>query len=118
MVNTIPTGSTDPAFTIYYKGNKAALSANQLLNRLRKWLKIIKEPEEKYSLHSLRRGGATFAFQSNMEHEVIRILGNWTSEACRRYCDVSMDKRFDSMQAFVEALNRVTVEDQAWAYVI
>ena len=57
MIHTIPAEPQDPAFTIYYKGAKTALSANQLLCRLRKWLKLIKEPEEKYSLHSLRWGG-------------------------------------------------------------
>ena len=54
MINTIPASPTDPAFTIYYKGNKAALSANQLINRIRKWLKLLKEPEDNYSLHLLR----------------------------------------------------------------
>ena len=117
MINTIPAQPTDPAFTIYYQGIKTALSANQLLARLQKWLKLIKEQEERYSLHSLRRGGATFAFQSNMEHEMIKLLGDWTSEAYRRYCDVSMDKRYNSMKAFLAALNRVTVED-SWAFVL
>ena len=57
MLNTIPAEPTDPAFTIYYRGQKTALSANQLVNRIRKWLKLIKENEMEYSLHSLRRGG-------------------------------------------------------------
>ena len=59
----------------------------------------------------------TFAFQSNLEHEMIKLLGDWASEAYRRYCDISMDKRFDSMKEFVAALNRVTYEE-SWAYVI
>ena len=78
--------------------------------------KIIKEPEGKYTLHSLRRGGATFAFQSNMEDQMIKLLGDWASNAYRRYCDVSLDKRFNSMQAFVIALNKVTTDDKAWGY--
>ena len=57
MINTIQAEPSDPAFTIFYKGQKTALSANQLINRIRKWLKLLKEPEDKYSLHSLRRGG-------------------------------------------------------------
>ena len=84
MMHTIPALPSDPAFTIWYKGTKLALSANQLLARLRKWLQLIREPQHKYSLHSLRRGGATFAFQSNMEHEMIKILGDWASDAYKR----------------------------------
>ena len=117
MINTIPAQPQDPAFTIYYKGNKTALSANQLLLRIRKWLKLITEQEEKYSLHLLRRGGAIFTFQSNMEHEMIHLLGDWASEAYRRYCDVSMDKRYDSMKAILAALNKITTEE-AWEYVL
>ena len=117
MINTIPAAKTDAAFTIYHKGHKSALSANQLIARLRKWLRMIKEQDTKYSLHSLRRGGATFAFQSNMEKDMIKLLGDWASETYRRYCDVSMDKRFDSMKEFVTALNKVTTEE-AWEYVL
>ena len=72
MINIIPANPGDLAFTIYYKQTKTALSANQLLARIRKWIKLIKELEDKYSLHSLRRGGAMFAFQSNMEYEMIK----------------------------------------------
>ena len=54
MITTIPALPSDSAFTIWYNGTKAALSANQLIARLRKWLKLVKEPEERYSLHSLR----------------------------------------------------------------
>ena len=72
---------------------------------------MLKEPEDRYSLHSLRQGGAMLAFQSNMENEMIKLLGDWASDAYRKYCDVSIDKRFDSMQAFVNALNKVTTDN-------
>ena len=48
---------------------------------------------------------------------MIKLLGDWASDTYRRYCDVSMDKRYDSTQAFVAALNKVTHEE-AWSYVI
>ena len=63
-----------------------------------------------FSLHSIRRGGATFAYQSNMEGEMIQLLGDWASNTYKRYVDISMDKRYDSMKAFVEALNNLTAE--------
>ena len=86
---------------------KLALSANQLVHRLWKWLKLIQVEADKFSLHSLRRGGATFAYQANMEGEIIKLLGDWASDTYRRYIDVSMDKRYDSMKTFVQALNRL-----------
>ena len=55
--------------------------------------------------------GATFAYQADLEGEMIKLLGGgWTSDCYKRYIDVSMDKRYDSMKAFVEALNNMTAE--------
>ena len=108
MMEKVPAAPEDPAFTFWNDGEKSALSANQLIARIRQWLKLIKENEEDYSLHSLRRGGATFAYQCNIEAEMIQRLGNWASDAYKRYIDVSMDDRYDSMKAFVEGLNKVT----------
>ena len=84
MMQKIPALPDEPAFTIWDKGVRTALSANQLLCRIRNWLKLIKEDEEQYSLHSLRRGGATFAYQCNIEGEMIKRLGNWASDAYKK----------------------------------
>ena len=108
MMQQVPVGPLDPAFTIWVKGEKMALSANQLVARMRKWLKLIKEDDSAYSLHSLRQGGATFAYQCNIEGEMIKKMGDWASDAYKRYIDVSMDDRYDTMKAFVEGLNKVT----------
>ena len=52
-------------------------------------------------------GGATFAYQADIEGEMIKLLGDWASDTYKRYIDVSMDKRYDSMNTFVQALNRL-----------
>ena len=108
MMHKVPAEPNDPAFTIWSEGKKKALSANQLIARLRDWLKLIKEDQDQYSLHSLRRGGATFAYQCNIEAEMIKRLGNWASDAYKRYIDVSMDERYETVKAFVEGLNKFT----------
>ena len=95
----------EPLFLIRVPGQVLSLSANQLLYRMRKWLKLIGEDELTFTLHSLRRGGATFAYQSDLQAEMIKLLGDWASDCFKRYIDVSMEKRYDSMKAFVEALN-------------
>ena len=110
MVARVQAGPQDPLFAIPNKKTVVALSANQLVTRFRKWLKIIQIDETQYSLHSLRRGGATFAYRSNLEAKMIQKLGDWSSEAYKRYIDVSMDQRFASMAKFVEALDRLMVE--------
>ena len=105
LLAKIPGETTDPVFMIKSKGEKLALSANQLIYRIRKWLILVGQDPTAYSLHSLRRGGATFGYQSNMEGEMIKLLGDWASDCYKRYVDISMEKRYDSMKAFVDALN-------------
>ena len=110
MLAENPGEASDPLFLINTPLGKLCLSANQLILRLRKWLKLIGEEESSYTLHSLRRGGATFAYQSNMEGHMIKLLGDWASDCYKRYIDISIDQRFDSMKTFVEALNKFTAE--------
>ena len=107
MLNRIPAQPHEPALAIKENNRTLCLSANQLIYRFRKWLKLIGEDEMQFSLHSLRRGGATFAYQCDIEAEMIKLLGDWSSDAYKRYIDISMDKRYDSMKAFVEALNKM-----------
>ena len=71
---------------------------------------MIGEDDMAYSLHSLHGGGATFTYQSNMEGEMIKLLGDWASDCYKRYIDISMDQRYESMKAFVEALNKMLAE--------
>ena len=106
MIHKIP---AEPQHPVLFLGKQTglALSANQLIYRFRKWLILSGHNPTIYSLHSLRRGGATFAYQSDIEAEMIKLLGDWASDCYKRYIDVSMDKRYESMKLFVEALNKV-----------
>ena len=47
----------EPLFLIMTPEQALSLSANQLIYRMRKWLKLIGEHEMDYTLHSLCRGG-------------------------------------------------------------
>ena len=78
-----------------------------MIYRFRKWLILSGHDPAIYSLHSLRRGGVTFAYQSDIEAEMIKLLGDWASDCYKRYIDVSMDKRYESMKLFVESLDKV-----------
>ena len=54
--------------------------------------------------------GVTFAYQLNMEGQMIKLLSDWVSDCYKRYIDVSIDQRYDSMKAFVEAINTLVAE--------
>ena len=43
-----------------------------------------------YSGHSFRRGGASWAFQAGLPGELIQVMGDWSSDAYRRYLEFNM----------------------------
>jgi len=68
--------------------------------RLRSLLSSLGLPSHKYSGHSFRRGGASWAFQSGLPGEVIQILGDWKSNAYKDYLSISTDTKFHFMSRF------------------
>ena len=107
MVNRIPAAPQDPVLALRVAGQIVSLSSNQFIYRIRKRLLLIGEDARIYSLHLLRQGREMFAYEADMEGEMIKLLGDWTSDTYKRYVDISIDKRFESMKAFVEALNKI-----------
>ena len=50
-------------------------------------------PPDRYSGHSLRRGGATFALQCGLPVDLIKIQGDWKSNCVERYLESSFPLR-------------------------
>lgn len=48
---------------------------------------------QNYSGHSFRRGGASFAMQCGLPVDLIKIQGDWSSNACERYLQPSFGLR-------------------------
>lgn len=61
-------------------------------------------PVANYGTHSLRRGGASWAFQSGMPAELIKILGGWESNCYQIYLDMTLDSKFQMMRHFTKYL--------------
>ena len=63
-------------------------------NTLREILKRIGVPDEQdFSSHSFCRGGTTFAFLCGIPTEIIKILGNWKSDAFLAYLEFPLETR-------------------------
>ena len=52
--------------------------------KLRGVIKQIGLNSELYSLHSFRRDGCTFSFQSGIPAELIQLHGDWKSDAYKK----------------------------------
>lgn len=62
-----------------------------------------------YGTHSLRRGGASWALKCGIGSEVIRILGDWRSDAYRNYLEVSLEDKLMHMKLFAASIGQVHV---------
>ncbi len=57
-----------------------------------------------YSTHSLRRGGATWALECNVEESLIQILGTWQSDCYKMYIDWSLKKRVSAAKRMTKGI--------------
>lgn len=104
-----PAGRAQPATGLHARPWRwQRLTHRVLVARLKELLAAIGEDPAKFAGHSLRRGGATFAFAEAGLHEItIKALGDWVSEAFLRYCEVQEALRTKGAQAMAAAANAV-----------
>ena len=60
---------------------------------LRQCLKKLGIDPSLYSGHSLRRGGASYALQCGLPADLIKLQGDWSSNAYERYLDPTLSLR-------------------------
>lgn len=63
------------------------------IKRLRDCLDKLGYNSSLYSSHSLRRGGASFALQCGLSAELIKLQGDWASNAYQKYLNPSFSLR-------------------------
>ena len=63
------------------------------IKRLRDCLNKLGFNSSLYSGHSLRRGGASLALQCGLSSELIKLQGDWTSNAYQKYLNPSFSLR-------------------------
>ena len=94
-------GPNEPLFAT----QKGPLKYNTLLNQIKQALKKCGYNPQKYAGHSLRRGGATWAFSTcKMAGELIKTIGDWTSQAYLLYATVTDEMKRQSAAKMAEAI--------------
>lgn len=94
-----------PAF-VYTDGDvNKWLTKPVFLDTFRSLLHQAGIPEARsYTGHSFRRGGASWAFQSGIPGELIQIIGDWASDAYKRYFEFTMDNKINLAALLVKGL--------------
>lgn len=85
--------STCPAFQYSSPTGLKLLTYDAFLVRLRKCLSAMGIDPAKYSGHSFRRGGASFAMECGLSSDLIQSQGDWRSDAYKHYIDPSLSYR-------------------------
>lgn len=63
---------------------------------LKSWLTKAGYKPQRYSCHSLRRGGATFAFSRKVPSESIQKMGDWASDCYKKYLEEDLSIRISA----------------------
>ena len=94
-----------PAFSYRNSSGKFSFVSHKLLTqRLKKLLSQSGFCPEKFSGHSLRRGGATFLYQSGASILEIQSSGDWQSSVFTRYLFIGMEERLASQRLMAKNL--------------
>ena len=80
-----------PAFT-YRPRN--CVTSYKFIRVLRQLLTKAGFQADCFTGHSFRRGGASFAFQAGVPGEMIKLIGDWKSNAYLGYLDFSFESKF------------------------
>ena len=100
MIQLNPANANSPAFS-YYRGNRfMTLTYPRLTFWFKLWLTQAGYDATKFTMHSLRRGGATFLHEADIPGKIIQLLGNWASDCYLRYIDLTLQKRVEAAHQF------------------
>ena len=93
-----------PAFMIPRAGGFIPLSPAKFISLLKSHLSALGFSPVNFSGHSFRRGAATWALTRGLPGEVIKILGDWKSDAYLAYLSLDQKEKVNSIFMFATGL--------------
>lgn len=93
MCSLVPAPKRAPAFCLPYKNGVRPITYDQFQTYLRDLLSQSSLEPRRYSTHSFRRGGASWAFKAQVPSDLIQVHGDWASDAYKVYLDCDVQQR-------------------------
>jgi integrase len=94
-----------PAFVFRDKGKFVWLTKQIFIRTFRSITdQFTPAGEARFTGHSFRRGGATWAFQAGVPGELIQVMGDWSSDAYKQYLEFSMENKLKLASLFSYSL--------------
>lgn len=107
MMAMVPARPDEPLFSVPSGQGNRPLTYDQLRRQLASWVEGTGRSAADYSLHGLRRGGASWGLQSGITGPEIQVMGDWASLAYLRYLDTDLERRVKNMVQFVDHVDTV-----------
>ena len=83
----------DPAFLFRSSPGHECVTQHTFAQVLRTAIDRVGLAGSLFSGHSFRRGGATTAFMANVPGELIKIQGDWASDAYLKYLEMDLNSK-------------------------
>jgi len=106
MIRWYPADDSSPAFLVKKYGKVQTATYRQYQEHIKKSMKNIGLDPAEYTSHSFRRGGATYAFQCGLPAGMIKLLGDWKSDAYLEYIDFPVADRVKAGERIRSRLNK------------
>jgi hypothetical protein len=85
MIDLTPAPTYSPAFVFMKHKKLVPVTYPLFQSTLRKLINCIGKNPKQFSTRSFRRGGANWAFSSEIPSELIQLYGDWKSDAYKNY---------------------------------
>ena len=96
-------------------GTVQPLRYREFLTRLKALVRDIGLDPENVAGHSLRRGGASYAFHRGVPHEVIKQLGDWQSDCYLIYCVIPPSRMVEASRHMFEGITQGDLGGEIWS---
>eukprot|EP00854_Cymbomonas_tetramitiformis_P000285 gene285-biopygen197 len=96
-----------PSFMWKSRGKFVPMTHGVFVAEVKKLIRRIGLDPSKYSGHSFRRGGATVAFNLGVDHLLIKLQGDWVSNAYQRYEQLSRTRRLELPKRLTDRMKEV-----------
>ena len=93
MCKSVPAGSNDPVFCKYLGSRLVPITYHEFQSKFRELIFHTGRDPSLYSTHSFRRGGASFAFESNVSSELLQLHGDWRSDVYKKYLEFTLNQK-------------------------
>lgn len=106
LLRQVPGEPMDPVFAVVERNKLVPVSYSQLRTRMKNWTNRLNLTNIRLTPHSMRRGGSTYAHRINISADAVQLIGDWASDAYKRYYTWSFKKRYDALKVMAEKAPR------------